>query len=211
MSTVGLSGQNLFGRTRSALLAMLYGHGDESFHLRQLVRAVGTGNGAVQRELKLLTDMGLIVRKAQGNQVRYQANSQSPTFSEIKGLITKTVGVHDVIRSALVTLGSEIEVAFVYGSVARHAERGSSDVDLMVVGDVPFSEIVSLLGPAQKALGREVNPTVFPVSEFRTKLAAGNHFLRSIMKEKKLFVLGTEHEFAKLAAKQLAGPARTKR
>ncbi len=98
-------------------------------------------------------------------------------------------------------MASEIQIAFVYGSVARRQERANSDVDLMVLGNAPFGEVVSALGPAQKALGREINPTVFSVSEFRSKLAAGNHFLRSVMKEKKLFVLGTENELAKLASK----------
>jgi uncharacterized protein len=194
-------GPNLFGRTRSALLALLYGHADQSFYLRQLVRVVGAGHGALQRELKHLTDMGLVVRRVQGNQVLYQANSQSPIFLEIKSLITKSVGTHDAIRSALVSLGSEIQIAFVYGSVASQKERANSDVDLMVLGNAPFSEVVSALGPAQRMLAREINPTVFPVSEFRSKLAAGNHFLRSVMREKKLFVLGTEDELAKLASK----------
>ena len=194
-------GPNLFGRTRSALLALLYGHADQSFYLRQLVRAVGTGHGALQRELRHLTDMGLVVRRVQGNQVLYQANSQSPIFLEIKSLIAKSVGTHDAIRSALVSLGSEIQIAFVYGSVARQKEQANSDVDLMVLGNAPFSEVVSALGPAQRMLAREINPTVFPVSEFRSKLAAGSHFLRSVMKEKKFFVLGTEDELAKLASK----------
>lgn len=204
------TGRSLFGQTRSALLALLYGHADQSFYVRQLVRAVGAGHGALQRELKYLTEMGLVLRRTQGNQVLYQANSQSPIFSEIKGLITKTVGIHDVIRSALVSLGLEIQIAFVYGSVARQKERANSDVDLMVLGDASFSEVVSALGPAQKALGREINPTLFPVSEFRSKLKAGNHFLRSVMKEKRLFVLGTENELTKLASKQLAGSAHNK-
>src|SRR5208282_4369401 len=204
------AGRSLFGRTRSALLAMLHGHQDQQFYLRQLVRAVGAGHGALQREVKHLTDMGLIVRRVQVNQVLYQANGQSPIFSEIKSLITKTVGIHDAIRSALVSLGPEIQIAFVYGSVARQKERANSDVDLMILGDASFSGVVSALGPAQKALGREINPTVFPVSEFRSKLAAGNHFLRSVLKEKRLFVLGTENELAKLASKQLAGSAHNK-
>ena len=204
------AGRSLFGHTRSALLAMLYGHVDQSFYVRQLVRAIGAGHGALQRELKYLTEMGLVLRRNQGNQVLYQANSQSPIFSEIKGLITKTVGIHDVIRSALASLGPEIQIVFVYGSVARQKERANSDVDLMVLGDASFSEVVSALGPAQRALGREINPTVFPASEFRSKLAAGNHFLRSVMKEKRLFVLGTENELTKLASKQLAGSAHNK-
>lgn len=202
MSTKPISrNHSLFGQTRSALLALFYGHTDESFYLRQLIRIVGAGHGALQRELQHLTEMGIVARRAQGNQVLYRANAQSPIFPEIKSLITKTVGVHDAIRSALAPLGPEIQIAFVYGSVARQQERADSDVDLMILGSASFSEVVSALGPAQKILGREINPNVFPVTEFRSKLAAGNHFLRSVMKEKKLFVLGSEHELAKLAAK----------
>lgn len=203
-------GQGLFGRTRAAVLAVLYGHVDQSFYLRQLVRAVGAGHGALQRELQHLTDMGLILRKTQGNQVLYRANSQSPIFSEIKGLVTKTIGIHDVIRSSLASVAPEIQIAFVYGSIARQQERANSDVDLMVVGNTSFGEVVSALGPAQRTLGREINPNVFAADEFRAKLASGNHFLRSVMKEKKLFVLGTENELAKLASKQLAGSTRNK-
>jgi uncharacterized protein len=202
--------QTLFGHTRSVLLAMLYGHADQSFYVRQLIRAVGAGHGALQRELRYLTEMGLILRRAQGNQVLYQANEQSPIFSEIRSLITKTVGVHDVIRSALAPLSAEIQVAFVYGSVARQKERANSDVDLMVLGNTSFSEVVSALRPAQKALGREINPTVFPANEFRSKLSARNHFLRSVMKEQRLFVLGTENELTSLARKQLVSSAHNK-
>ena len=200
MST-SATASSLFGRTRSALLALLYGHADESFYLRQLIREVGAGHGALQRELKHLTDMGLIVRRAQGNQVLFRANVHSPIFAEIKSLVTKTVGVHHAIRSALASLRPAVKIAFVYGSVARNQERAESDVDLMVLGNASFGEVVSALAPAQKVLGREINPTLFPTSEFRTKLAAGNHLLRSVMKEKKLFVVGTEDELAKLAAK----------
>lgn len=198
----------LFGRTRGAVLGVLFNRPDQSFHLRQVVRAVGTGQGAVQRELKQLTEMGLILRRAQGNQVLFQANPLSPIFGEIKGLITKTVGIHDVLRAALIMLGPQIEFAFVYGSVARQQERANSDIDLMILGDAAFSEVVSSLSPAQKTLAREINPTVFSVREFRSKLATGNHFLRAVMRDKKMFVLGTENELAKLAAKRLVGSTR---
>ena len=88
----------------------------------------------MQRELKHLTDLGLIVRRAQGNQVLYRANAQSPIFKEIKSLVTKTVGAHDAIRSALASLATKIQIAFVYTSVARQTEQASSDIDLMGSG-----------------------------------------------------------------------------
>jgi DNA-binding transcriptional ArsR family regulator len=201
MSTRAVLDPALFGRTRGTLLALLFGHADESFYLRQLIRAVGAGHGALQREIKQLTDMGLILRRVQGNQVLYRANKKSPIFPEIKRLITKTVGAHDAIRAALATLEPEIKAAFVYGSVAGYREQANSDVDLMVIGKASFSDVVTALGPAQKTLRREINPTVFPISEFRSKLAAKNHFLRSVMAGKKVFVLGSEDELAKLVAK----------
>jgi len=136
MSTISIQPgrTGLFGRTRSSLLVLLYGHTDESFHRRQLVRAIGGGHGALQRELSHLTDLGLIVRSARGIQVLYQANSQNPVFSEMRGLLAKPVGVSDSIRSASAILGTKVEVAFVYGSVARRQERAVSDVDLMLLG-----------------------------------------------------------------------------
>ena len=200
-ATGRLDDRSLFGRTRTALLAMLFGHADESFYLRQIVRALGAGHGGVQRELKRLLDLDLIIRRKQGNQVLYQANVHSPIFPEIKSLLTKTAGVHDVIRSALVPIATRVQVAFVYGSVARQTEHATSDVDLMIVGEVSFEEVVSELSAAQRLLAREINPTIYSASEFRTKLRAGNHFLRSVMGQKKLFVVGTEHELADLAAK----------
>jgi predicted nucleotidyltransferase len=153
--------------------------------------------------------MGLVLRRNQGNQVLYQANSHSPIFPEVKSLITKTLRVHDVIRSALASLGPQIQIAFVYGSVARQEERANSDVDLMVIGEASFGDVVSALAPGQITLRREINPAVFPATEFQARLL-GNHFLRSLMKQKKVFVLGTENELRKLAPKRLAGSPRDK-
>lgn len=201
LSSQASGSRSLFGQTRCTLLALLYGRADQSFHFRQLARAIGTGHGALQRELRSLVEIGLIVRKTQGNQVLYPANSESPIFSELKSLMVKTAGIHDAIRSALAPLSSQIEIAFIFGSVARQQERANSDVDLMVLGNIGFAELVSALGPAQRTLDPEINPTVFPVAEFRAKLAAGNHFLKSEMREKKVFVLGSEHELTALAAK----------
>ena len=198
----------LFGRTRSAILGVLYGHTDESFYFRQLVRITGAGKGAVQREVKQLADAGLIVRNAVGNQTFYRANRESPVFPEIKSLVTKTVGVHDVLRRALEPLRKDIRAAFVYGSVAQQKETAQSDVDLMIVGDVDFSRVVSKLSEAQKKLNREINPTLYPVSEFRSKVASGNHFLNSVLKDPKLFIFGDENELRELGNVRMARKAR---
>ena len=188
----------LFGQTRRSVLALLYGHSDEAFYLRQIARRIGTSVGAVQREVRQLSDAGLIGRNAQGNQVLYRANAKSPVFRELKSLIIKTAGVRDVIAEALFPLRDRIRVAFVYGSIARQEEKAESDVDLMVVGRATFREVVTHLQAAQKKLGREVNPTVYSIAEFRRKRRAGNHFLTRVLESKKLFVLGDERELARM-------------
>ncbi len=196
--------ETLFGKTRRAVLSLLYGRVDDAFYLRQIVRAAGVGVGSVQRELKQLSDAGIIQRIVRGRQVYYQANPQSPVFEDLKSLVTKTVGIAGILKTALAPLADRIQLAAVYGSVARNEEHRGSDVDLLVVGKVTFAEIVSALDPAQKATNREINPTVYPAGEFRSKLAAGHHFLNAILEKPMLFIMGDEHELARLAKKRLA-------
>ena len=198
MSTASPLGSLLFGETRRAVLALLYGHSDEQFYLRELVRRTETALGAAQRELNLLTAAGLVQRVRRGNQVYYQANASNPIFAELKSILTKTAGVRDVIKEALEPLLARIKVAFVYGSVARGNETASSDIDLMVIGDVEFSEVVSCLTDSENKLGREINPTVYPPEEYKRKLKDKNHFLTSTLREKKIFVIGDEDELRRL-------------
>jgi uncharacterized protein len=199
MGTVAQSlSKVLFGRSRRSILALLYGHADEQFYLREVARRAGTGIGATQRELRQLTDAGLLHRLRRGNQVYYRANRENPIFQELKSIVAKTSGIRDILHEGLARLTDRIRLAFVYGSIARGKETASSDVDLMVVGDVSFSEVVSALSEIEPKLGREVNPTVFDPGEFSEKLAAKNHFLSAVTKEKKLFVIGDEREFRRL-------------
>ena len=186
-------------------MSLLYGHADESFYLRQIVRATGAGLGPVQRELKQLTAVGIIRRTVQGRQVYYQANPDSPIFKELKSLITKTAGVAEMLQNALATLSDRITIALVYGSVARGEENQRSDVDLLIVGDVAFSEVVKALRSAQETLGREINPTVYPVDEFHSRIAEEHYFIQDVLSDSKIFVIGDEHGLKRLVGERLAG------
>ena len=195
----------LFGRVRRKVLALLFGHPEESFYLREIVRAAGSGTGAVQRELEQLTSAGLILRRVDGRQVYFIANPDSPVFAEIRGLVTKTIGMHEVIRLALADFAERglIRSAFIYGSAAAGRDRPESDVDLMVVGDVTLSALLPVLRPVQDQLGREINPTIYPLQELRQRLLAGNHFLKSVLSRPKIMLVGNENELAELAGQRL--------
>ena len=201
-------GAALFGKTRRAVLGLLYSRPDQTFYMREIVRRARIGFGAVQRELGQLLRGGLIARQVRGRQVYYQANRQCPVFSELRGLVMKTVGLADVIRAALSPMKKKIVLACLYGSAARGQECAGSDVDVLVVGKVSFGDVVAALNPAQDTLGREVNPLVYSEGEFRNKMLSGHRFLRSVMLEPKIVLLGNEREFTGLAEKRLAGRGR---
>lgn len=209
MGTARKNGSSLvlFGKTRQAVLALFYRHPDEAFYVRQVTRFVRAGLGAVQRELAHLTEAGILMRTARGHQIYYQANQESPVFPELRQLILKTAGLASVLQAALAPLEQRLAVAFVYGSFARGEQRRSSDVDLLVVGEVTFAEVVSALQPAQETLGREINPTVYGPAEFQKKLAAGQPFVKDILEERKIFVIGDSRELARVAGQRLASGA----
>jgi predicted nucleotidyltransferase len=193
----------LFGKTRRAILSLLFTHTDEAFYLRQILRLARVGAGSAQREVKGLAEAGIITRTRRGNLVYYQANPACPIFAELKSLMIKTAGVGDLLRSALAPLGDRVRLAFVYGSFASGHEKRSSDIDVMVVGEVSFREVISALEQAQQRLAREVNPSVYPPTEFRKKLAANSHFVKSVLKGPKIFLIGDHRELARVAKKRL--------
>jgi predicted nucleotidyltransferase len=188
----------LFGQTRGRILSTLYGDPDAAFYVRQIARRVAVSAGSVQRELITLADAGLISRSQIGSQVFYRANRDHPAFAELHALLAKTAGVFHQLAEALAPLSRAIEFAFVYGSFARGEEKSGSDVDLMVVGQVTLDQLLERLAPAERALGRPVNPAVYSSEEIRSKLKGGNHFLKAIQRGDKTFLIGDEHEFGNL-------------
>jgi predicted nucleotidyltransferase len=166
--------------------------------VREISRRVGTSAGAVQRELETLAQFGLIGRSVSGRQVYYKANRNHPVFAEVHSLVAKTVGVFQVLGSALAPLAKRISLAFVYGSMARQEENADNDVDLMIVGDVTLDEVVAQLATVEGAIGRPINPTVYSTDEFKSKLESGNHFLRSVVRAEKVILIGDLDELGKM-------------
>lgn len=189
---------SLFGKTRNAVLTLLFRVPGRKFYLREIIRNLNLGAGAVQRELQMLASEGVLSVQREGNLTYFVANPNCPIYPELVGLISKTGGIVDVLRSALNPLQGEIDCAFVYGSVARGEEESESDVDLLVIGDLRMTDLVSRIGKTNALLSRDVNPTRFTPQEFRDRLAAGNHFLQTVVQGPKLFVMGTQDELARV-------------
>ena len=182
-------GDALFTKTQQRVLGLLYGKPEQSFYLNEIVRLADMGKGAVSRELAKLAKAGLLTVMRQGNQSHYQANAENPIFDELKGIIQKTFGVVDVLKSALATLLPDLELAFIYGSLAKGSEHASSDIDLMLVGDdLSYGEVMALLDSAEQELGRTINPTLYNSQDFATRIDARQSFITRVMEQPKLWL-----------------------
>ena len=185
----------LFSLVQLRVLALFLSEPSRIYQLTQVIGLVGSGRGAVQREVEKLTRAGILNQTVSGSRKVYQANRQSPIFQELHGLILKTVGLHEPLRKALKSLASKIAIAFVYGSIARGEDSARSDVDLMVIGeDIAYTDIYKALQKAEEMLARPVNPNVMTPGEWMQKLAAKNAFVSKVAQQPKLFIIGTDDE-----------------
>ena len=201
----------LFGSARREVLALLLLHPETSLHVRELARLSGKSPGTLLRELNLLADARILVRRRVGNQVHFQADPACPIFEELRGIMKKTAGIADVLRLGLEGLGRKIEFAFVYGSVARGDERRGSDLDLMIIGDARFADVVEVLQQASNTLRREINPHLYPLREFGRRLAVSEPFLERVMGDEKIFVIGEPHDLEQLVPHRKPEAARRPR
>lgn len=192
-------GTTLFGSVRGRVLGLLYRSPERDYYVREIVRALDAGHGAVQRELKRLEACGLVTATPRGRQVFYQANREAPVFPELRALLVKTTGIADVLREALAPDADQIDVAFIFGSIAAGTDREDSDIDVMVVTDLGLRRLVPAVDRAEAALGREIHLVRRSADELRSRVEREHHFTLSIMAGPKLFVIGDDDELRALA------------
>lgn len=191
MSASDLLFPNQYRRNVLALLLMKPQHW---VHLRELARLTGASPGTLKKELDALLAAGLLKSQKVGNQTQFSANAEHPVYPELSGLIRKTIGLRDVLADALQPLGDLVKVVFVFGSMASANENSQSDVDVLVIGDVTFGQVVEALYDAQTTLAREINPKVMTQAEWQSKRDQGNTFVKELVSKPKLFIVGAEHD-----------------
>lgn len=196
----------LLPKTRQAILAATLVRPEKAWYASELARRMGVPSSSLQWELRDLSEAGILKSHRQGRMVYYQANADSPIFPELRGLLLKTAGLADILADALKPLTSKLRIAFVYGSIASGTEQSDSDVDLMVVGNVRPVDLALPLRGARESLGREINPTVYTLAEFRKKRRTRNHFLTMVLDKPKLFVIGSSNDLEKVAGRQARDP-----
>ena len=183
----------LFPKVRQRVLAVLFGNPGRSFYANEVIALAQSGTGAVQRELATLSAAGLLTVKRQGNQTHYQANADAPVFTELRGLVLKTLGLADVLRAALTPLAPQIAQAFVFGSVAKQQDTAASDIDVLIVSeDLGYADVFGALESATDTLGRKVNPSLYTPAEIAKRTSQDNAFVTRVLRQPKIWLIGNE-------------------
>jgi len=166
-------------KVRRDVLALFFVSGGKKYYVRELERLLGYSAGNIRRELVRLSTGGLLSTERTGNLVMYSVNRTHPLHEEIKGIVSKTVGLEAEIRSLLYDF-KDISHAFLYGSFANGNEDAGSDVDLALVGEMDEKKFVKELGKLEKNIKREINYTLYSARAFREELRKKGSFLNSV-------------------------------
>ena len=182
----------LSSRVRSEIFRLLFGLSDRQLYIREMERRTGLSVATVRQELQKLLRMQLVEAQRSGNRLYYRANKSHPLYTDIRNIVLKTSGMVDIIRDALDK--RDVKIAFVFGSVASNQEGATSDVDLMVIGDVGLRTLSGWLSGVSEQIGREINPHVINENEFIRRRRSHDHFLTRVLDSEKLFIKGSAYD-----------------
>ncbi len=190
----------LFSKVRQKVLGILFRETNVSFSINEIIRLAKSGSGAVQREIEKLSQAEIVTVKIIKNKKLYRANPNSPIYSELKSIVLKTFGLADILRETIVPLKSLIDVAFIYGSFAKHEDTAKSDIDLMFIGDnLSYRDCFEILAKAEEQVERKINPTIYTLSEWKIKRKNDNNFIKKVIEYPKIFLIGTEEQLNELS------------
>ncbi len=175
--------------SRSEVFRVLFDGQMREFYFREMERMVSVSASGLKAELAKLIKMDLLVQEKDGNRLYFKANTIHPLYPLIVDLVEKTVGIEAVLKESIET-HREIDIAFIFGSVAQSIEKAHSDIDLVVIGEITLRSLVKILSPLQERFGREINPHIYSHDEFKERIKKKDHFVLSLMKAEKKMIKG---------------------
>jgi uncharacterized protein len=184
--------QILSSRTRAEIFKLLFGTREEELHIREIQRRSHLNDSTIRQELTKLLKLDLVIDRKDSNRIYFRANKSNPFYPDIHNLVLKSVGLIDVLRDVL--KDKRIQIAFVFGSISEGREKSESDVDLFVIGSLGMRNISSLLSGTADKIGREINTHVMTQDEIKKRYSGKDHFIDSVIKLNKLFIIGTEDD-----------------
>jgi uncharacterized protein len=181
--------QVLSSQVRAEIFRLLFNGNKSAIHLRDLQRKSQLSIGTIQKEIGHLKELDLVIPERDGNRLYYTANTSHPLYKDICGLVEKTSGIVEKLKDVLGKI-KEVECAFIFGSLAKGEEKSHSDIDLIIIGDVGQRALSSKFKEVTEQTEREINPHIYSMKSWKDKLKKKDHFIKTILNDKKIFLIG---------------------
>lgn len=173
-------------------LTYFFTNPEKSHYLRELAAILGEDAGNLSRMLRKFEAEEILLVSFSGNQKFFSLNREYSLFTELAGLIEKTVGIEGAFRETLAKIKG-ISLAFIYGSSAKKKTDYTSDIDLFLVGKFNEDKLLKAVDNLEKRLGKEINYVFYSEEEFE-QAKKTNSFVKGVIKEPKIMVKGRENE-----------------
>ncbi len=184
----------IISRVRVKMLSLFLSHPGTIFHVRDIVRKLGEEINAVRRELAHMEKAGLVSKEARANRLFYTFRKDYPLYFELMELIGKTTGLGWDILKHRPKLG-KIKFAMLSGRFLRGlGKKGSTDVDLLVVGTVVLPELAQIVKLEETKRGRELNYTEMTEEEFVFRQRRRDPCVIGILTGSRVMIVGDEEE-----------------
>lgn len=185
----------LFGsRTRVLILSKLVMNPNRSLYIRQLSKELGLTFSVVYKEIEKLKSLGLVTEERRGRIRLFTINKNSVIYDELRRLLLKTTALGQQLRSSLPEL-EKAKYVLIYGSVARGEELETSDVDLLIIGDIAEENLIAGIRKVEKEIGREINYILWSEREFEKRVKTKHHLLTEIADNPIIGLVGDVDEF----------------
>jgi len=185
----------LFGsRTRVLILSKLVMNPNRSLYIRQLSKELGLTFSVVYKEIEKLKSLGLVTEERRGRIRLFTINKNSVIYDELRRLLLKTTALGQQLKSSLPEL-EKAKYVLIYGSVARGEELETSDVDLLIIGDIAEENLIAGIRKVEKEIGREINYILWSEREFEKRVKTKHHLLTEIADNPIIGLVGDVDEF----------------
>lgn len=188
--------EHLFGsRTRVKLISLFLSQADEPMFVREVTRRIDTQINAVRREIANLVNFGLIseaemedteAKRPGVKRKYYRLNASFALLTEVRALMTKAqlLVEHRVDK----TFASVDSVSYV-ALMGAFLGKANAPVDLFIIGSIEKPVLSTIVSAMEKSVGKEINYTVMPLSEYEYRSGIADKFLSGIMEAPKNIVL----------------------
>lgn len=191
----------LFGsKTRVKLLHLFLNNPGASYYVREITRLVDEQINSVRRELSNMLSIGIITSDTSDNKLYYEVNQRYEHYVALRAIFADQIAVSvlpsstlsssvDDVWSGLVRSLPGLRVAVASGMLVKDSV---SNIDLLLVGDIPNSKVQSVVRSIESSIGRELNYTVMTYDDFYYRLSLRDKFITEIIQNNHTVVADTD-------------------